>query len=510
MPMLHGWHLAAVMLCVIFMILVILMIKPLPSQALVNSGHLACLVEKRIRRHHCPHLPTKIYDKTENPCLLSEYTENYPLYYSYLPRESFKPKLEYKKGAVPMEGLTTSRRDFGFHKVSPVKGPQPKQFVPSGEDMDLLTTYKQDYNPYPVCRVDPIKPPDNKYLHDTRMECLPTYKADYLPWNQPRREALGPPHHYQPAPTKFDNRTTHQDDYYVKGPVTTSSCKPLLVPKLRTVPLEDLTNYKMNYVAHPVEKRFVHKTEKFRPCDIPFESQTTHKDSFRGLVGEPAKSLKPPAKACAADTSFFSTTEFRDKFQVWPTPQVLAKVPATYVPPEEKMELLTTAQAHYTYPKGGPAQSCRPVLQIKKGGRFEGSTTTKDDYKQWSPTRTQPVKPPPQMNFSTQPFEHLTTTRAHYVPHPPISTKSCKPSWSGPQVLGPLEGQTTYSINFTPKEVGRCLASYSEPPGYAFEETDAFGHRIYRPVSQAASPSNSRLCAVDSEDQGQKELTVSA
>ncbi|XP_009242682.1 stabilizer of axonemal microtubules 1 isoform X4 [Pongo pygmaeus] len=59
-------------------------------------------------QHHCPHLPTKIYDKTEKPCLLSEYTENYPFYHSYLPRESFKPRREYQKGSIPMEGLTTS------------------------------------------------------------------------------------------------------------------------------------------------------------------------------------------------------------------------------------------------------------------------------------------------------------------------------------------------------------------------------------------------------------------
>lgn len=61
------------------------------------------------RRHRCPHLPTKIYDKTEKSCLLSEYTENYPIYDSYLPRDSFKPKRVYKKGAIPMEGLTTAR-----------------------------------------------------------------------------------------------------------------------------------------------------------------------------------------------------------------------------------------------------------------------------------------------------------------------------------------------------------------------------------------------------------------
>lgn len=69
------------------------------------------------------------------------------------------------------------RRDFGPHKVLPVKIYQPEQFVPSEENMDLLTTYKQDYNPYPICRVEPIKPRDSKYPCGDRMESLPTYKG---------------------------------------------------------------------------------------------------------------------------------------------------------------------------------------------------------------------------------------------------------------------------------------------------------------------------------------------
>ncbi|KAM6170507.1 stabilizer of axonemal microtubules 1 [Rhynchocyon petersi] len=461
-------------------------------------------------RHHCPHLPTKIYDKTDKTCLLSEYTDNYPLYHSYMPRESFKPRLEYKKGSAPMESLSTTRRDYGLHKVLPVKGSQPKQFVPSGENMDLLTTYKQDYNPYPVCRVTPIKHPDSKYPYHDRMESLPTYKADYLPWNQPKREALGPPHQYRPTSAKFDNRSTHQDEYYAKGMVHTKSCKPLPAPLLCSVPLEDLTNYKLSYVPHPLEKRFVHETEKFRPCEVPFESHTTHKDSFRGLKGQPAKSLKPPIKTCGLDKPFCSITEFKDKYQAWPTPKLLSKAPATYVPPEEKMDLLTTARAHYMYPKGGPAQSCRPVYHIKKGGRFEGSTTTHDDYRQWAHIPVEPVKPPPQMSFPMQPLDYLTTTRAHYVPHPPVCTKSCKPSWEVPQGHTPLEAHTTYTVSYTPKEMVRCPASYPEPPGYIFEETDASGHRIYRPVSQASSPDNSHLSVDDLENPNQRELAVSA
>uniref|UniRef100_A0A8C5Z3I7 Stabilizer of axonemal microtubules 1 n=1 Tax=Marmota marmota marmota TaxID=9994 RepID=A0A8C5Z3I7_MARMA len=461
-------------------------------------------------RHHCPHLPTKIYDQTQKPCLLSEYTENYPVYHSYLPRESFKPRKEYQKGSIPMEGLSTSRRDYGPHKMAPVKIYKPEPFIPSGENMDLLTTYKQDYNPYPLCRVDPIKPRDSKYPCGDKMECLPTYKADYLPWNQPRRELLRPEHKRWLESTKFDSRTIHQDDYSMKGLVTTRSCKPPAMPNLCNIPLEDLTNYKMSYVAHPVEKRFVHEAEKFRPCEIPFESLTTHKESYRGLLGEPAKSSKPPARLQGTDTPFSNTTEFRDKYQAWPTPQLFSKAPVAFVPPEEKMDLLTTVQAHYTYPKGAPAQSCQPVLPIKKSFRFEGSTTTKDDYKQWDSKRTEMAKPIPHLGFPTEPLDCLTTFRAHYVPHPPISTKSCKPPWSGPRANIPLEGQTTYSISFTPKEMCKCPAAYPEPPGYIFEEVDALGHRLYRPVSRPGSRRSSYLSGGDAENPKQMDLAVSA
>nr|XP_012804201.2 stabilizer of axonemal microtubules 1 [Jaculus jaculus] len=414
----------------------------------------------------------------------------------------------YQKGSVPMEGLTTSRRDFALHKIVPVKLHQPEQFVPSQETMDLLTTYKQDYNPYPVCQVGPIKPRDSKYLCGNKMECLPTYKADYLPWKQRKREPIRPARNYQPAPTRFDNRTTHQDDYSVKGQVTTVSCKPPAIPKLYDVPLEDLTNYKMNYVAHPVEKRFVHEAEKFRPCEIPFESLTTHKESYRGLLGEPSKSLKPPAKGPGLDTPFSNTTEFRDKYQAWPTPQVFSKSPITYVPPEDKMDLLTTVKAHYTYPKGAPAQSCRPVPLIKKSGHFECSTTTKDDYKQWTSMLTKPIRPIPQLNIPAEPLDFRTTTQINYVPHPLISTKSFKPPFAGPRENIPVDGQTTYSISFTPKEMDRCPASYLEPPGYVFEEVDDFGHRFYRPASQTGSRQNRSLSMGDAENPNLKELAV--
>ncbi|KAL6084869.1 hypothetical protein STEG23_013077 [Scotinomys teguina] len=461
------------------------------------------------RRHHCPHLRTKIYDKTERPCLLTEYTQKYPIYESYLPRDSFKPKGVYKKGSIPMEGLTTSRRDFGLHKMAPVKLHQHDPYIPSQETMDLLTTYKHDFNYLPVCQAGPIKPRDSKFPSGDKIQYLPTYKADYLPWNQPKRELLRPPHKYLPESTWFANRTTHQDDYTIKGLVTTESCKPPAKPKVYNVPLEDLTNYKMSYVPHPVEKRFVREPEKFTPSDIPLENLTTHKESYRGLLGEPAKSSKPPAKLPVQDMPFSNSTEFQDKYQAWETSQVFSKAPIPYVLPEEKMDLLTTTQTHYKYLRGSPAQSCRPVLPVKKSSHFESSTTTKDDYKQWAAVQTKPVKPTYHVSLPVEPLDCQTTTKTCYVPHLPVTTKNYKPPWVGPRNI-PVENLTTYAISFTPKEMGRCPASYTEPPGYIFEEEDAMGHRIYRSISETDSRQNSCLSRCDAEKSGQKELEVSA
>lgn len=405
-----------------------------------------------------------------------------------------------------MEGLSTTKRDFGIHSIVPVKHHRPDKFTPCQDEMDFLTTYNQHYNYYPASRVCCIKPRDNKHPCADKMESVPTYKADYLPWNQQIRPPFRPQQTYRPASCRFDHRTTHQDDYPMKNLVDTVSYKPSPGPKLCNIPLENMTSYKASYVAHPVEKRYVYEAEKYKPCEIPFDGLTTHKDSYKGLMGEPAKSWKPGSKHCGLDTPFPNNTEFRDKFQAWPTPQIVPKESVPYIPPEGKMDLLTTSQADYTCPNGVPSQSCRSVHPIKKCERFEGSTTTREDYKHWANVRRDPVKPASQLKFPDEPMDYMTTNRAHYVAHTPVNTKSCKPTWSGPRGNIPLEGQTTYSTSFTHKEIQRCPASYSEPPGYIFEEVDAVGHKLYRPASQQSN----HLGFGDAESPSQRELAVPA
>ncbi|XP_006130051.1 stabilizer of axonemal microtubules 1 [Pelodiscus sinensis] len=444
-------------------------------------------------RHHCPHLPTRIYEKSEKPCFLSEYVDQYPLYPYAHPRDSFKPKADYQRQAVAVEGMTTFKRDYVPHEVLPVKFKAPEKYVKSDENMDLISTYKQDYNPYSVGRVPPCLPRETNYSSNVKMDTIPTYKGDYVQWNEPKREMIKPDNKYHPAEAKFDYRTTVQDDYVYKGPVTTHSCKPLNPAHVTKVPLEDLTNYKLNYVPHPLEKRFVHEYEKYKPSEGPFDGLTTHKQSYKGLAGPPAKIVKPYQAMPTHDLPFSSSTEFREKYQAWPQPPTFIRKPDVYVPPVEKMDLQTTTQTHYTYPKGQPAKSCRPLGHVQKAtAPFDSCSTMKDDYKPWHGKKAMPIIHPPEITLPAEPMENLTTFRAHYVPHPPIFTKSFKPGWSAVRPNIPVDAETTYTTSYTPKETVRCLASYKEPPGYVLQEIDASGHKFYCPISEAERPLSSK------------------
>lgn len=320
--------------------------------------------------------------------------------------------------------------------------------------------------------------------------------GDYVAWNQPRREMIRPDNIYHPSQDKFDHRTTVQDAYIYKGPVVTKSCKPFKPPPMKKVPLEDVTNYKMSYVAHPPVKRHVHEPEPYKPSHVPFDGLTTHNLSYKGLAGEPAKSMKPPHKMSESESLFIDTTEFREKYQAWPVSSVFTRKPDVYVPPKDKMDLTTTAQIHYGNPNGRPATSCKPLGRILQStGPFDHSSTMKADYKAWQYSKPKAICPTSEIKVSAAPMDTLTTFQTHYVPHPLPFTKSFRPRLPAPRPHVPFAQDTTYATSYTPKQVNICPASFKEPPGYIFEKIDEGGHRRFRPrlLAQSRCSSNSKI-----------------
>ncbi|KAM6187271.1 stabilizer of axonemal microtubules 1 isoform 2-T2 [Sarcoramphus papa] len=438
------------------------------------------------RCHRCPHLPTRPYEKSEKTCKLSEYMEQYPLYPVTVPRGSFKPKEAYRMVQIPMEGVSTTKRDYIAHEVLPQKLKPPEKHVKSDESMDLTSTYKQDYNSYPISQVPPCLPRVMRHIPSTKMDTRTAYEDDYVLWNEPKTELIRPNDRFCPSEEKFEHRTIVQDDYLYRGPVATQSCKPLNLVQKTKAPFENITNYRVTYVPHPLEQRYVHKNEKYKINEVPFDGLTTHKVSYKGLAGQPAKLAKPYQPKLLHDLPFSSTTEFQEKYQAWPQPPIFTKKPDVYLPPLEKMDLHTTTQVHYKHRNGKPAKMCRSLAQLKKSTEpFNSSSITKEDYKPWLCKRLKPITRAQELTFPAKPMDCLTTFQTHYVPHLLTVTKSYKPGWSGLKDHTLLDAKTTYTTSYTPKGIVKCLASYKDPPGYVFEGTDADGHNLYLPASKS-------------------------
>ncbi|XP_026722150.1 stabilizer of axonemal microtubules 1 [Athene cunicularia] len=385
----------------------------------------------------------------------------------------------------PMEGISTMKRDYISHEVLPRKLKPSEKNVKSDESMDLTSTYKQDYNSHPVSQVPPYRPHVTRQIPSGKADTRTTYKDDYVLWHEPKIEPFRPNDRFHPSEEKFDHRTIVQDEYLYRGPVATQSCKPLTLVQKTKAPFENITNYRVSYVPHPLEKCYVHKNEKYNVNKVPFDGLTTHKVSYKGLAGQPAKLAKPYQPKILHDLPFFSTTEFHEKYQAWPQAPLFTKKLDVYLPPLEKMDLHTTTQLHYKYPNGKPAKMCRSLAKLKKSTEpFNSLSIMKEDYKPWLCKRLKPITHAPELAFPAKPMDCLTTFHTHYVPHPLTVTKSYKPAWSGPKHHTLLDAKTTYNTSYTPKGIVRCLASYKNPPGYIFEGADADGHNFYVPASK--------------------------
>ncbi|NWX45838.1 SAXO1 protein, partial [Steatornis caripensis] len=439
------------------------------------------------RYHRCQHLSTRPYDNKEKTCMLSEYKEKYPLHPITLPRGSFRPKEACQMEPIPpMEGISTTKRDYITHQVLPRKLKPREKHIKSDKRMDLISTYKQDYNSYPLCQVPPCIPCVVRLIPSTKMDTKTTYTGDYVQWNEPKPKLVRPNDRFCPSEEKFDHSTTAQDDYHYRGPVATRSCKPLHVMQKNKAPFENRTSYRVNYVPHPLKKRYVHKSEKYKASKVPFDGLTTHKVSYKPLNGQPAKLAKPYQPKLLCDIPFSATTEFQEKYQAWPRLPVFTKKPVVYLPPLEKMDLHTTTQIHYKNPNGKPAKMYRSFAQLQRSTEpFTSSSIMKEDYKPWLCKPVKPITYAPNLTLPAKPMDCLTTFQTHYVPHPLIVTKSCKPGWSGPKHQSPLDDKTEYATSYTPKGIVKCLASYKNPPGYVFEGIDADGHAFYLPVSKS-------------------------
>lgn len=264
------------------------------------------------------------------------------------------------------------------------------------------------------------------------------------------------------------------------------SYKPPNVAKLSNAPFENMTSSKLSYVPHPVEARYVKPPEEYKPSNQGFQDLTTHRQDYQGLPGQLPRSCKPEALKVASNMPFQSNTEFRERFQQWPIslPEVHKSV--EYVSPTAHMDLTTTSHTDYIKHQVQPFASAKPFSIPKKSSEpFQGNTTMRDDFQPWASQRQTPIRKQEEMRRSSGKMEDLTTFKAHYIPHQSQPIKSFKPHNAPLRSDAPLNNDTMYRTEFTPKKISMCPASFESPPGFVFDSYDDRGHRFFRKMTTA-------------------------
>ncbi|XP_074456918.1 stabilizer of axonemal microtubules 2 isoform X1 [Larus michahellis] len=405
-------------------------------------------------RHRCPHKPTRIYDNGQQPCLTTES--------DYLPYDIVKRPFRIQEEHKPKTG-----------------------------EIELGTTYQKDYNAHKIQPVTLVRPLERKHTTGGKLDTIPTYQDDYRSWEVQRRETSKVEHMYHPPTAKFGNATTFQDDFVPRELNPRQSFKPPYVAKLSDVPFDGATSHRTSYIAHQLEPKFIRSKEEYKPSNQPFEDLTTHRNDFKGLPGQLAKSCKPENAKVGSNVHFNGVTEFQDRFQPWLVSLREVRKTKEYVPPPGNMDFNSTSHLDYVKHEISPAVPIRPVSNGRRtNAPFQGTTTTKEDFKAWGSCRQEIIKKQQEIPKPTGKFYDLTTFRSHYIPHQIIPAQSFKPARAIVLNSAPFQGETMYGIEYTPKKQEICPANYPSPPGYVYVNTDSHGHKFFRQLTPEFSESN--------------------
>lgn len=274
---------------------------------------------------------------------------------------------------------------------------------------------------------------------------------------------------------KFVN-TTSRDDCLKSSTSPRENCKP--VPETRvSLPFDGITNYKLHYVAHPVQPKQPRKKQRYRPTSASFHGVSTYMQDYKGLSTEVPKPVKAKEAWKSNCDSFQGTTEFHDQYKSWPLQPKQLHKKENYRPPEGDMALLSTTQADYVAHDYQKVQRVRPPIHAweKDKKPFQGTSAMKEDYRAWGMAR-QPHQElfKPSGTFEKTSHRHNRWNageKPDTCTHVPFQNKSSP------------EPMPENSTSYTRKTPVVCPASFPKPPGFEHTGGKKAGHRLYRTIS---------------------------
>ncbi|XP_031440576.1 stabilizer of axonemal microtubules 2 isoform X2 [Clupea harengus] len=344
-----------------------------------------------------------------------------------------------------MTFMTTSRFDYVPHCiVSRAPRAQPAYVPPEGS-MKMTSTYTADFLPHAV-QFHRVHKVQEYHPTTAKMDGLSTYKEDFCTWPPQRRQ----PHRLTDNLTlesgKFCGISTFKDDFRPNiGIATRKPFRPPLDSVEQRETFKSATNYRQQYVPHPVEALQ-------RPSSAP-------------VRGASAQHMQYQNQATEGAPVFQGTTEFREKYQPWrPEPRQQRQVDE-YVPPTSHMTFHTTSRDDFVrHECTPPPRPVRPIIQA------------------WADE-----KPAHRGKHGVQSAKPTTTYSSQFTPKTaprPVCNRSKLAQKPCSDAQQPVEGAGGHQPGLSANAHGPpCPASLANPPGFQDTSMTHRGHRLYRTIS---------------------------
>ncbi|XP_048092505.1 stabilizer of axonemal microtubules 1-like isoform X1 [Alosa alosa] len=410
----------------------------------------------------CPVEPGPVACEAHPADPISEYKEKFIAHINAEVRPAIRLHDEYHPPEGKMSSMTTFRLDYVPHPVIPREPRVQCAYVPPEGSMKMTTTYTEDFHRHTV-QCHRVSKVDDYHPSMAKMDTLSTYKDEFRTWPPQRRQPYRVTDNLTLNAGKFCGTSTFKDNFRpVVGIVARQPCKPpasSFEPQVR-VPFNGVTNYRLQYIPHPVEALK-------RPSSAPLRASSSQR----------LKDQIPPTVRW--------NTEFREKYQAWPLgarqPQHHAD---EYEPPAGHMTFDSTTRTDYVRHNcpPPPTRPGRPVIQAWVDEKEKDAQ--QEELRGRLAERQALGKPT------------TTTYRSQYTPKTAPKPVCFRPPEPGPKprvsVARPAEGTSVHP------EVPVCPASYAHPPGFQDTRMTHRGHRLYRTISLAEGGGAKDVAAVSS------------
>lgn len=254
--------------------------------------------------------------------------------YNQAPVKPIKPDNGTLQSNDPFNDRTGYREDFVKHDL-PAKYSRPKDdYQPNKIPLDSMTTMRRDFTAKDAEKARSCRPENGGYKSDAPFDDDTTHKNDFKRW-EVKPNFAKKDNEWKPPLGEMDMSTNYNSEFTPKPAQKAMAIRPASRKKIDGK-FEGDTTYGQDFRKWPGDRRTPLKNQnEYHVPNVPFDGTSTYKGHYVQLGGGPSQSFKPDGLAYKSDQPFDGNTLYRTEFthkEIEPCPATLLETPrANYV-----------------------------------------------------------------------------------------------------------------------------------------------------------------------------------